>query len=279
MRVMAHPIPASHQWSDLSTDDFASLDRVRAIAVLPVAATEQHGPHLPLSVDSDLADAMTREAARHVPADLPALFLPVQRVGFSPEHSAFPGTLTLRAETVIRLWTDIGESVHRSGVRKLLLFNTHGGNSGLLDPVARDLRARLGMLAYSVSWYHLPLTAPDGGDVLARFSPAERRFGVHAGKQETAIMLALMPEKVRRDKLENFVSTSEQRARALPILGHEGGARFAWATQDLNPKGAAGNAAAAKAEDGVALVEAVGRALAGLLQDIDRLPADTLRQR
>jgi creatinine amidohydrolase len=130
-----------------------------------------------------------------------------------------------------------------------------------------------------VSWYHLPLTAPDGGDVLARFSPAERRFGVHAGKQETAIMLALMPEKVRRDKLENFVSTSEQRARALPILGHEGGARFAWATQDLNPKGAAGNAAAAKAEDGVALVEAVGRALAGLLQDIDRLPADTLRQR
>ena len=272
---MAHVIPASHQWSDLSTDDFSSLDLARVIAVLPVAATEQHGPHLPLSVDSDLADAMTRAAAQH----LPALFLPVQRVGFSPEHSAFPGTLTLKAETIIRLWTEIGESVHQGGVRKFVLFNTHGGNSGLLDPVARDLRARLGMLAWSVSWYHLPLAAPDGSDMLARFSAAERRFGVHAGEQETAMMLALAPEKVRRDKLENFSSTSESRARTYPILCHEGGARFAWATQDLNPKGAAGNAAAAKAEDGQALIEAAGRALAGLLQDIDRLPADTLRQR
>lgn len=277
MHVMAHVIPASHLWSDLSTDDFASLDLARVIAVLPVAATEQHGPHLPLSVDSDLADAMTRAAAQHLPTDLPAFFLPVQRIGFSPEHGAYPGTLTLSAETIVRLWTDIGDSVHASGVRKFVLFNTHGGNSGLLDPVARDLRARLGMLAYSVSWYHLPLTAADGSDVLARFSAAERRFGVHAGEQETAMMLALASEKVRRDKIENFHSTAEDRAHNYAILGHEGGAHFAWATQDLNPKGAAGNAAAAKAEDGVALIDAAGRALAGLLQDIDRLPADTLQ--
>lgn len=274
---MAHPIPPSHLWSDLATDEFAALDRARVIAVLPVAATEQHGPHLPLSVDSDLADAMTREAARHLGADLPALFLPVQRIGFSPEHGAFAGTLSLRAETVLRLWTEIGESVHHSGVRKFVLFNTHGGNSGLLDPVARDLRARLGMLAYSVSWYHLPLSAADGSDVLARFTAAERRFGVHAGEQETAMMLALAPEKVRRERLENFASSAEARARSYPILGRENGAHFAWATQDLNRQGAAGNAAAAKAEDGQALIEAAGRALAGLLQDIDRLPASTLQ--
>ena len=272
-------IPRTHRWSDLTTADFSALDAERVIAVLPVGATEQHGPHLPVSVDSNLADAMTAEAARHLPADLPALFLPTQRVGFSPEHGAFAGTLSLRSTTIIRLWTDIAESVHASGVRKFVFFNTHGGNSGLMDPVGRDLRMRLGMLVFSVSWYHLPLTAPDGSDVLARFSTDEKRFGIHGGEQETAMMLALHPDLVRREQLEDFHSTDAERARDFPILGNGDAARFAWATQDLNAKGAAGNAAAAKAEDGRALIGAAGRALAQLLQEIDDLPADTLRER
>ncbi|MBK8667137.1 MAG: creatininase family protein [Burkholderiales bacterium] len=277
MHSAAPPPPRSRRWSELSTTDFAALDLARAIAVLPLGATEQHGPHLPLSVDSDLARGLIDACLPHLPPDLPALFLPLQPVGFSPEHGAFAGTLSLKAETVIRLWTDIAEGVAASGVKKLVLFNTHGGNVGLLDVVARDLRMRLGLLVYGVSWFNLPLTAPDGSDVMARFSAGEQRFGVHGGQVETAMMLALRPERVRRDAARDFRSSSEARARDFAILGNGRSARLAWAAQDLNPAGVAGNAAAATREDGQALIDAAGRALAQVLIEIDRLPADTLR--
>ena len=269
--------PRSRHWSDLITTDFATLDLARAIAVLPLGATEQHGPHLPLSVDANLAHSMVQIAATHLPPDLPALFLPVQRIGYSPEHTAFAGTLSLKAETVMRLWTDIAESVSASGVNKLVLFNTHGGNVGLMDVVGRELRTRLGMLVYSVSWFNLPLHGPDGEDILARFSPEERRFGVHAGQMETAMMLALKPRLVRQSKMQVFESSSQARAAAHSILGNGKSAKLAWAAQDLNPEGAAGNAAAANVDDGMALLDAAGRALADLLKEIDRLPADTLK--
>ena len=271
------PIPPSRYWADLTSPDFATLDRDRAIAILPVAAIEQHGPHLPLQVDTALADAMVQACLPHLPADLPALFLPTQAVGYSPEHTAFQGTLTLRAETVIRLWTEMAECVAASGVRKLVLFNTHGGNVGLMDVVGRELRTRLGMLVYSVSWFNLPLHGPDGEDILARFSPEERRFGVHAGQMETAMMLALKPRLVRQSKMQAFESSSQARAAAHRILGNGKSAKLAWAAQDLNHEGAAGNAAAANVDDGMALLDAAGRALADLLKEIDRLPADTLK--
>ena len=267
----------SRFWADLATTDFAALDRARAMAVLPVAATEQHGPHLPLSVDSDLADGVVRSSLPHLPADLPALFLPTQAVGYSPEHTAFAGTLTLKAETVIRLWTDIAESVAASGVKKLVLFNSHGGQVSLMDVVARDWRARLGMLVYSVSWFNLPLLDEAGRDVNALFSADEHRFGVHAGDVETSMMLALRPERVRMNEAQNFHSTSQDRAAKFPILGNGQSAKLAWQMQDYNPHGAAGNAAAATPEKGQALVQAAGRALARLLVEIDQLPADTLR--
>ena len=279
MHSAAPPPPRSRRWSELSTTDFAALDLARAIAVLPLGATEQHGPHLPLSVDSDLARGLIDACLPHLPPDLPALFLPLQPVGFSPEHGAFAGTLSLKAETVIRLWTDIAEGVAASGVKKLVLFNTHGGNVGLLDVVARDLRMRLGLLVYGVSWFNLPLTAPDGSDVMARFSAGEQRFGVHGGQVETAMMLALRPLP-RMAKSRARASELERKSRAASRRTRSGrSARLAWAAQDLNPAGVAGNAAAATREDGQALIDAAGRALADLLQEIDRLPADTLRGR
>jgi creatinine amidohydrolase len=265
-------------WSDLSTADFTALDRDRAIAVLPVAATEQHGPHLPLSVDTDIVNGVVAAALPHLPAGLPALFLPTQAVGFSPEHTRFAGTLTLRAETLIRVWTEIGEGVAASGVKKLVLLNSHGGQVGALDLVARDLRARLGMLVYSVNWFHLPLTDPDGQDVNARFGAAEHRFGIHGGEIETSMMLALRPDRVRMDRAEYFRSTSQDRAERFALLGNGRSAKFGWMMQDVNANGAAGNAAAATAEKGRALLDAAGRALALALAEIDRLPPDTLRE-
>jgi creatinine amidohydrolase len=272
---MPTPTPPRH-WSDLKTPDFAKLDLARCIAVLPVAAIEQHGPHLPLNVDATLVEGVIAAALPHLPAAQPVLFLPTQAVGFSPEHTRFAGTLTLKAETVIQLWTELAESVAQTGVKKLVLLNSHGGQVGLLDVVARDLRARLGMLVYSVNWFNLPLTGEDGKPVNDLFSATEHRFGIHAGEIETSMMLALKPEQVDMAKAQNFHSTSQDRAEKFSLLGDGRSAKLAWQMQDYNPHGAVGNAAAATVDKGRALLGAAGRSLARLLVEIDQLPADTL---
>jgi creatinine amidohydrolase len=228
-------------------------------------------------VDTALVDGVVAATVPHIPANVPALFLPTQAVGFSPEHARFPGTLTLKAETVIRLWTELGESVAATGVKKLVLLNSHGGQVGLLDVVARDLRARLGMLVYSVNWFGLPLTGPAGEDVNALFSAHEHRFGIHAGEIETSMMLALAPDQVVMAQAQNFASTSEDRAKKFAILGNGKSAKLGWQMQDYNAAGAVGNAAAATAEKGRAVLDAAGRALAQTLAEIHQLPADTLR--
>lgn len=265
-----------HFWANLKTPDFANLDLARCIAVLPVAATEQHGPHLPLNVDATLVDGVIAATLPHLLQSLPVLFLPTQAIGFSPEHTAFAGTLTLKAETIIRLWTELGEAVAASGVKKLVLLNSHGGQVGLLDVVARDLRARLGMLVYSVNWFNLPLNNESGESVNALFSADEHRFGIHAGEIETSMMLALAPHQVDMSKAQNFHSTSKGRAEKFSILGDGKSAKLAWQMQDYNPQGAAGNAAAATAEKGRAVLDAAGRSLAKLLAEIDDLPGNTL---
>jgi creatinine amidohydrolase len=270
----------SRYWADWSTQDFARSKASGAVeqmvAVLPVAATEQHGPHLPLKVDSALVDGVVAAALPHLGADVPALFLPTQAVGLSPEHARFPGTLTLKAETTIRLWTDIAESVAASGIRKLVLLNSHGGQVGVMDIVARDLRARLGMLVYSVNWFGLPLLGPQGEDVNALFSAHEHRFGIHAGDIETSMMLALAPELVDMAQAQNFASTSESRSAQYPVLGNGKSAKLGWQMQDYNPQGAVGNAANASADKGRAVLDAAGRALARLLGELHQLPLATL---
>jgi creatinine amidohydrolase len=270
---MNHP---SRFWADLSTRDFTlalqSGLAERTVAVLPVAATEQHGPHLPLSVDQDLVDGVLAGCLPRLPPDLPVLFLPTQAVGRSVEHERFPGTLSLSAETTMRVWMELGESVARAGVKKLLLFNGHGGQQSLMDIVARDLRCRHGLIVYSSSWYSLPIEATT--DTL--FSAQEQRFGVHAGEIETSMMLALRPQCVDMAQARDFPSTSQTRAAQFPILGNGRSAKLGWQMQDYNTAGAAGNAANATAEKGRAVIDAAGLQLALLLQELARLPLSTL---
>jgi creatinine amidohydrolase len=273
-------VHSSPFWADCATTHFQALQASGAIteviAVLPVAATEQHGPHLPLKVDTAIVDGVIQAAIAHLPADSQALFLPTQAVGFSPEHARFAGTLTLKAETVLRVWTELAESVAATGVRKLLIFNAHGGQANLMDVVARDLRARLDMMVFSVNWYALPLTGPQGEDISGMFSAEEQRFGVHAGDLETSLMLAIDPGQVKMEAAENFPSTAQLRASTYPILGNGKTAKFAWQIQDYNPAGAAGNSAAATAKKGNEVLGAAGRSLAALLSEIERLGLSTL---
>lgn len=266
----------SRFWADLSTLDFSRLQRSpwldQVVAVLPVAATEQHGPHLPLSVDSSLLDGVIDAALPLLPENLPVLFLPTQKVGKSNEHQRFPGTLTLGVETLIRLWMELGECVARSGVRKLLLFNSHGGQVSVMDIVARDLRARHDLLVYSSNWFTLP--SPPEVEVL--FSPAEQRFGIHAGDMETSMMLALRPQFVDMEQARDFKSSAQDRSHDYEILGNGRSAKLGWQMQDYNAMGAAGDASVATAAKGQEVIDATARQLALLLQEISRLPLSTL---
>lgn len=264
---------ASHRWAALNTRDFAALDPARTVAVLPLGATEQHGPHLPLSVDTVLVDGVVNAALAHLAVTDPVLVLPTQTLGLSTEHTAFAGTLHLSPQTLIQLWCDIGASVARAGVKKLLMFNAHGGNVGLMDVVARELRAQHGLIVYGSSWYNLPLDA----GVMGQFSADEHRFGIHAGDIETSMMLALSPNRVNMTEAQNFASTSQDRAKHYAVLGNGRSAKLGWHMQDYNPQGAAGNASAATAAKGEALVQSAGEQLALLLKELVALPLSTVR--
>jgi len=272
--------PPSRYWADLGTADFAALQASgcasKTIAILPVAATEQHGPHLPVSVDTVLVNGVLTAALACLPQYVPALVLPTQSIGLSVEHARFAGTLTLKNETILRLWTDICECIATVGIRKLVLFNAHGGNVSAMDMVARDLRARLNMRVYSVSWFNLPLTDTDGSDVTKWFGQTEMRFGIHAGDVETSMMLALDPVHVHMDQAQNFASTAQAYSLKFDILGNGKSAKLGWQIQDYNPTGAVGNAAAATADKGRITIAAAGRALAQLLTELDLLPSATL---
>ena len=267
--------PARH-WADVSTRDFAAAQALglaaRTVALLPVAAVEQHVPHLPLSVDATLLQGVVDAALALLPAGVPALFLPPQNAGLSTEHLSYPGTLTLSPATLIALWSELGACVARAGVKKLLLFNGHGGNAAAMDIVARELRQRHGLLTYSASWFSLPL--PDA--VQGLFSAQEHRFGIHGGEIETSMMLHLAPATVRMEEARDWRSTSQDRAEAHAILGNGRSAKMGWAIEDYHPAGAVGNAAAATADKGRAVVQAAGKALAQLLSELHALPSSTV---
>lgn len=255
-------MPPTRFWAEMTFKDFQTSDMARAIAVLPVAATEQHGPHLPLGVDTFIMEGYIERVVERLPADLPVLFLPIQTCGCSVEHGDFPGTLSLSAATLIRAWTELGECVFRAGCRKLVLLNAHGGNVAMLDVIAHDLRARLGMFVVMATWHRFG--TPDG-----LFSAHELAHGIHAGDIETSLMLSFRPDLVRFERAEDFGSASADMARDFAWLRAGRPTGFGWMTQDLSPSGAMGNAAAATREKGEACADYGATAFVELLQDIE----------
>ncbi len=250
-------------WTEMTWTDVAAGDPARWIAVLPVAAVEQHGPHLPLGTDSFIADAYIARVLPLLPADLPATFLPMQKIGYSDEHLAFPGTLSLSAHTLITVWTEIGECVRRCGVRKLVIVNSHGGNTVLTEPVARDLRVRLKMLVVACAWNRFGYP-PD------TFGAQEVRHGIHGGDVETSLMLAHRPGTVQMTNAVNAVPATLEMADRFKWLSAFKPAGFGWMTQDLHPTGAVGDATIATAQKGGDALDHGARAFVELLQDVDR---------
>lgn len=265
------PTSSSRYWQDLTTEQFARLDRARTIALLPVAAIEQHGPHLPVCVDACISQGIVARALELLPASCPVLVLPAMPVGKSNEHLAYPGTLSLCAETLARLWTEIGESVARAGIRKLVLFNSHGGQPQVMDIVARDLRVRLGLVVVAWSWYAAGV--PPG-----LFPDEEVQNGIHGGAIETSMMLHLRPDLVDMERAEDFAPLMREMAQeGYRLLSPTGPGRLAWQAQDLHPAGVCGDARDADAGRGRALVDHAAQALVDLLLEVDRFAPERLR--
>ena len=256
-------------WADYTARDFARLDRGALVAVLPVGAIEQHGPHLPLSVDTAIVNGLVAACLPLIPDDCPAIFLPTMSVGKSNEHSAWPGTLTHSAQTLIAMWTEIADSVAAAGVCKLVMLNAHGGQIAVMDIVTRDLRVKHRMIAVAANWFAMGLPA-------GVLTDAEAAHGIHAGDMETSMMLALHPDLVRMEHARDFHPRNAELARNNRYLGLSNAGKLGWQMQDLNAAGVAGNAAAATAEKGRAFIDNAARQIVTLLGEVNRLPLSWL---
>lgn len=261
-------MPARY-WEELSTTAFGDLP-ANTVAVLPLGAIEQHGPHLPVCVDSCINAMLLDRAVRAMPEGASVLVLPMQAVGKSEEHLAFPGTLSLDAETLLRVVLEIGACVHAAGVHRMVLLNSHGGQPQVLDIAARNLRVKLGMLVVNAAWSGLGMPA-------GLFSEEECRHGIHGGEIETSLMLHLRPDLVDMTKAADFVSLGARMAGDYRFLTPEGGIGFGWQAQDLHPAGACGNAAAADADRGRLLADHAVAAFLTLIEETARFPLDWIQ--
>ncbi|WP_363753831.1 creatininase family protein [Sphingobium sp. LSP13-1-1.1] len=255
-------------WRDMPSSAFQALP-ANTIAILPVGAIEQHGPHLPVYVDSCINEGLLSQALSEAPAELPVVALPIQSVGKSDEHLAFPGTLSLPASVLTDLLLELGRSVRRAGIRRLVLLNSHGGQPQIMDIVARTLRVELGMFVVNAAWSKMGM--PPG-----LFSAEECAHGIHGGEIETSLMLHLRPDLVDMAKARNFVSLSKTMQADFDILTPEGKVGFGWQIQDLNPEGACGNAAAADAERGKLVADHAAARFIALLHEVARYPVERI---
>ena len=248
-------------WGDLTTNSFNTINPERTIAVLPVAAVEQHGPHLPLNTDAQICKGLVERVLDHNIKGLQVIALPVIEIGESSEHRDFPGTLGLTAEQLISLWTSLGKQVCRTGIRKLLILNTHGGQPGLVDIVAQRLRTENQMFVVGLNSFQLGI--PEG-----LFDKQEIEHGIHAGEIETSIMLYLRSETVHMDQAKYFKPVSPLMQGEYKLIDIRGPGRVAWQAQDLNPSGAVGRARNADPKRGGILMQHMVERVTKVLQEM-----------
>ncbi|HEY0758799.1 MAG TPA: creatininase family protein [Acidisarcina sp.] len=248
-------IPDARNFAYLTWKQVDELPRQSTLLILPTAAIEQHGHHLPLATDTLINSLLLGTALSRMPAELPLYALPAVCYGKSNEHIGFPGTLSVTSATFMSVLRDVGASIAASGFTRLVLFNTHGGNSSLIDVMARDLRAEFGLRVFCLH-----------GSAGARFeglAPQERAYGFHAGEVETAFLLSAAPELVHADRYTfNYIADLANPELLLP---ENGPATFAWLTRDIAASGVMGDPRPATATNGALWIDAAATRIAGAL--------------
>ncbi|MSR36528.1 MAG: creatininase family protein [Gemmatimonadetes bacterium] len=257
-------------WQSLTTAEVGTFSERDPVAVLPLAAIEQHGPHLPLSTDLEIGLGLLEAAFDILPDGFPARVLPPQAVGCSREHARFPGTLSVEPELLCGIIERTGKALASCGVRRLVLSNSHGGNRSAMDEAGLRLRDEYGLLVVKASWFLFP--HPDE----VALPQAEWRHGIHGGTVETAMMMHLRPELVREDHMCQAPSLGEELEGTMLRIGPVGSVPFSWLAGDLNPSGAVGDARRADARLGARLVSHFGGILAEVIRDARAFPLDRL---
>lgn len=241
----------------LSSREVGDMPKDDALVVLPLGAVEQHGPHLPVMTDALIGEGVLTRTMERLPPDSNIWLLPPVSYGKSNEHLDFPGTISLSAATLHGILCDIAFSLHKSGFRRLLLFNTHGGNADLFNVAAREIRLSTGLMVFYVS-------PGSVGAVSDLISEEEREFGIHGGDVETSLVMAIKPNWVH-DELRAAEMPDVARYRYLTL---EGKIRFAWVMSDISESGIAGDATRATAEKGELILDRIADALSEALLEI-----------
>mgnify|MGYP000066980475 CR=1 FL=1 len=257
-------------WVELDSAGLAAQAVPAAVAVLALGAVEQHGPHLPLGTDTCIADGLVDAALARCGSDLVVLRLPTLSIGQGIEHAGHVGTLALEPATFEALIYDLGASVARAGLRRLLAFSAHGGNLAALDSAALRLRRDFGLLVVKACYFDfpgLPETLPE----------REHREGLHGGALETALLMHLAPGAVNQARLGHFASIEFDALADGRWLGAENRpARFAWLAGDLNSAGVCGDARLASPALGERLAGHYAQCLAELIAETAGFPLERL---
>jgi creatinine amidohydrolase len=251
------------KWSALASSAFEGQALANYIAVLPLGATEQHGPHLPVGTDSFIANGMIDAVMARLPGASNVVVLPALEISNSVEHTNAPGTLSIGRELTLQVVLETARGIARAGLRKMVIINAHGGNVGVMVDASHAIRAELGMLCIATNWMRLGL--PDG--VIA---PDAKALDIHGGKLETALMLALEPSSVDMHQAQEFASLQGQLADRFDVLRAYGPTGFGWMGNDLNPAGVVGDASGAEADEGRAIVDHQARQMVKLLDEVAR---------
>lgn len=255
-------IPDARNFAYLNWKQVDALPRDSTLLVLPTAAIEQHGHHLPLATDTLINNLLLGHALEKLPTDLPVYALPPVHYGKSNEHIGFAGTLAVSASTFMAVLRDLGASLASAKFQKLVLYNTHGGNTALIDVMARDLRAEFGLRTFTLHG--------SGGTSFEGLSPQERAYGFHAGEVETALLLASVPELVDRSAYTvNYIADITHPELLLP---ENAPATFAWLTRDIAPSGVMGDPRPATSENGARWRDQAATRLAAALEAMAHYP-------
>ena len=243
-------------WTDIQ----AMPDKENVVIIQPVGSIEQHGPHLPIIVDSAIAAAVVGKALSKLNPAVPAYALPPLYYGKSNEHWHFPGTITLSAQTLLAVLTEMAESIYRSGFRKLVLMNAHGGQPQVMEIAARDIHQKYeDFLVFPLFTWRVPNIAKE------LFTPQELKYGIHAGDGETSLLLSILPEQV---KMERAVAEYPHDLPEDSVLSMEGKLPFAWVTRDVSQSGVMGDATVDTKEKGDRLLESLSDGWVRVIEDV-----------